>query len=438
MEKKSIGAFMSALRKANGYTQEEVAEYLGVSNKTISSWECDKSAPDLSLLPLLAEFYHVTCDELIRGERQTKAETPLPRDSEKRVRELLRRQAEKLDFIRLLVLGIYAFGILIMYAVGYGLFNGIVGFLLGVLFTFGGTLFAALYGKYIRAKTLSEEYIAVQESFLAAWARYKRLVAFACAEALALVLPQAIGASAYSVISFDSYLRIVAVIEGVYLVVLGIYAVIRGVKADNPAREKRKRILKRMSVITVCLLVCTALFGAGAFGVAVAFSERTEYESYEAFLKAIQTPSYQWGTLQKSEFGYVKYVILYEVDPFYMDWDSNPERYEWLETDESITITYLDSGDPWSVTYEKSTIVVGDEEYSYAYINQNIAEWSVELKDGVPVFWTMDCETIVRNQMRIDNAVLITAEVCGLEFAVCVIVFAVLFVKAGRGKKKSV
>ena len=69
MEKKSIGKFISSLRKANGYTQEELGELLNVSNKTISSWENDNSCPDLSMIPLIADIFNVSCDELLRGEK---------------------------------------------------------------------------------------------------------------------------------------------------------------------------------------------------------------------------------------------------------------------------------------------------------------------------------------------------------------------------------
>ena len=69
MNEKNIGKFIASLRKANGYTQEELGEILGVSNKTISSWENGNSSPDLSLLPIIADLFNVTCDELIRGEK---------------------------------------------------------------------------------------------------------------------------------------------------------------------------------------------------------------------------------------------------------------------------------------------------------------------------------------------------------------------------------
>ena len=71
MEKKTMGAFIATMRKAKGMTQLQLADRLGVSNKTISHWECDESAPDLSLLPELANILGITCDELIRGELNT-------------------------------------------------------------------------------------------------------------------------------------------------------------------------------------------------------------------------------------------------------------------------------------------------------------------------------------------------------------------------------
>lgn len=69
MSKLPMGEFLSVLRKSKGYTQQEVADILGVSNKTVSSWECGGSCPDISMLPAIAELYGVTCDELLRGER---------------------------------------------------------------------------------------------------------------------------------------------------------------------------------------------------------------------------------------------------------------------------------------------------------------------------------------------------------------------------------
>ncbi len=74
MERKSIGAFIAALRKANGLTQLELAHRLNVSDKTVSRWERNEGSPDLTLIPVIAEIFGVTCDELLRGERNPNAQ----------------------------------------------------------------------------------------------------------------------------------------------------------------------------------------------------------------------------------------------------------------------------------------------------------------------------------------------------------------------------
>ena len=75
MNEKSMGAFLAALRKEKGITQRELAEFLNVSDKTVSHWECDENSPDLSMLPIIAEYFGVTCDELIKGERKEENDT---------------------------------------------------------------------------------------------------------------------------------------------------------------------------------------------------------------------------------------------------------------------------------------------------------------------------------------------------------------------------
>ena len=73
MTNKSIGNFLSELRKEKGITQKELADYLNVSDKTVSHWECDKYSPDISIIPVLAEFFGVTCDEILKAEKSASA-----------------------------------------------------------------------------------------------------------------------------------------------------------------------------------------------------------------------------------------------------------------------------------------------------------------------------------------------------------------------------
>lgn len=69
MANNTIGQFIGVLRKASGMTQQQLADRLNVSNKAVSRWERDETAPDITLIPAIAEIFGVTCDELLKGER---------------------------------------------------------------------------------------------------------------------------------------------------------------------------------------------------------------------------------------------------------------------------------------------------------------------------------------------------------------------------------
>lgn len=72
MDAVKIGEFLKALRKSKGYTQQEVAEALYVTQKTVSRWENGEGIPDINIIVSVAEFYDVTVDELLKGERKIK------------------------------------------------------------------------------------------------------------------------------------------------------------------------------------------------------------------------------------------------------------------------------------------------------------------------------------------------------------------------------
>ena len=71
MDQVRIGAFIKELRKEKGLTQEQLAERLNVSGRTVSRWETGANMPDISLLVELAEFFDVSIPEIIDGERKS-------------------------------------------------------------------------------------------------------------------------------------------------------------------------------------------------------------------------------------------------------------------------------------------------------------------------------------------------------------------------------
>lgn len=70
MDQKKIGSFLKELRKQKGITQEELAEQLNVSGRTVSRWETGNNMPDISILIELAELYDVSIPEIVNGERK--------------------------------------------------------------------------------------------------------------------------------------------------------------------------------------------------------------------------------------------------------------------------------------------------------------------------------------------------------------------------------
>lgn len=148
MEKKTIGAFIAALRKANGMTQRELAEQLNVSDKTVSRWECDEGVPDLSLIPVIAEMFGITCDELLRGERRSPAERqkdeetgdtpPTDHRAIKLRRQLLRGALVKYKNRTCIAMGISGAGLIAALICNLVFYRGLLGFLLGSVFFLAG------------------------------------------------------------------------------------------------------------------------------------------------------------------------------------------------------------------------------------------------------------------------------------------------------------
>lgn len=66
----TLGSRLTALRKEKGLTQEQLAEKLGVTNQSVSKWENDINAPDISILIMLADLYDTTVDSLLGREKQ--------------------------------------------------------------------------------------------------------------------------------------------------------------------------------------------------------------------------------------------------------------------------------------------------------------------------------------------------------------------------------
>ena len=106
MDTKKIGEFLKVLRKEKGLTQEQLAESLLVSGRTVSRWETGMNMPDLSVLIQMAEFYDVEVKEILDGERKSEI-------MDKELKETLSKVADynKLEKEKVTKAGNVAFGL---------------------------------------------------------------------------------------------------------------------------------------------------------------------------------------------------------------------------------------------------------------------------------------------------------------------------------------
>ena len=69
MDQEKIGRFIATCRKEQNLTQQELAEKLGVSSKSISRWENGRTLPDYSIIKDLCKTLNISINELFSGEK---------------------------------------------------------------------------------------------------------------------------------------------------------------------------------------------------------------------------------------------------------------------------------------------------------------------------------------------------------------------------------
>ncbi|NLK39462.1 MAG: helix-turn-helix transcriptional regulator [Clostridiales bacterium] len=136
MTKKSIGAFLAALRKSRGLTQQEVADRLHVSNKTVSKWEREESTPDISLIPAIAELFDVSCDEILLGKRITTDKSAEGNSAKvaQQIKHLAGKTVTKYQNTAYFSILLSVIGTILLYAVSYAFYIPVMGFSMCLIF----------------------------------------------------------------------------------------------------------------------------------------------------------------------------------------------------------------------------------------------------------------------------------------------------------------
>ena len=75
----NLGTKIRELRRRDGRTQDNLAETLGVTAQAVSRWESGGSYPDMEIIPAIANYFHISIDELFgyHDEREEKIKSIL-------------------------------------------------------------------------------------------------------------------------------------------------------------------------------------------------------------------------------------------------------------------------------------------------------------------------------------------------------------------------
>lgn len=105
MDQGKIGRFIGEIRREKKMKQQELAEKVGVTSKTVSRWETGKYMPDLSLFSSISEVLGITLNELIQGERivgkknkdsiEIEIKLEIDKDKYNELIELFRKESDK-------------------------------------------------------------------------------------------------------------------------------------------------------------------------------------------------------------------------------------------------------------------------------------------------------------------------------------------------------
>lgn len=215
MAKNTIGQFIAVLRKANGMTQQEVADRLNVSNKAVSRWERDECSPDISLIPAIAEMFGITCDELLKGEKNSSFLSDMSnknQKTEKQINALVARTVSGFKTMVYISLAVSVIGLVCMFGISYGIYRPVIGFSVMLLFEICACAITALGITKAKDVRNNELFADISDSLSAKYentlGKFSFAAFFTVFSAVLLSLPLIIVTSDYqhSVLTFESYL----------------------------------------------------------------------------------------------------------------------------------------------------------------------------------------------------------------------------------------
>lgn len=383
MERRTIGGFIAVLRKANGMTQRELAEKLNVSDKAVSRWERDECAPDLTLIPVLAEIFGVTSDELLRGEKATAKQTEeaAAAKTQKQLDRLLESNASKLKIRSIISSGIAAVGLIAAMICNSALLRSSLGFFVGCIFYLAAAIsescFAVAAFSAVKADDFDEEKLTNHKQ------RLYKTIAVVCAVIVTLftvTLPLLLGGVYVGIdegewLGYALVFLMILAVAAVFISWVGRVILARKGKIKLSENTVRKDTLKiKISVVTAVIMLITALCHACVYTAVPtsAFAAGMVHETVEEFKKYIETP------VQNLDYNYHIYQ------------EAMTQTLEESDPDDVAGDNYItDFKTEWQDILKENEEVFyynGKEVFRYSHMNENVIEihWS-DSENGMPV-----------------------------------------------------
>ena len=329
MEKKTIGKFISALRRASGMTQKELGERLFVSDKTVSRWECDECTPELSLIPAIAEIFGITTDELLRGERNPVSDTEdhvarRQAKSEKQFRLMLHTKKKSFTNLSLISVGLITVGVIAAMICNLGFSRGLLGFCLASVFFVAAAICQSCFTVSFRLLIDEEEAEHAEEMKKAntdmVFSSVK--IFFGILLTLAFCLPIAVLVGSYQGLTFGSWVIYGALFAAAaFLPVFCVYKIfvlkvlirkevvwLDGQAVDRASADRKLlgKICAVFAVVFVIILLVT--YTITSFVTESTFIERERFDDPDQFIAYMQNGYDTWygegyGDIDP-EFGY--------------------------------------------------------------------------------------------------------------------------------------
>ena len=382
MERRTIGGFIAVLRKANGMTQRELAEKLNVSDKAVSRWERDECAPDLTLIPVLAEIFGVTSDELLRGEKATAKQTEevSAAKTQKQLDRLLEANATKLKIRSIISSGIAAVGLIAAMICNSALLRSSLGFFVGCIFYLAAAIseacFAVAAFSAVKADDFGEEKISAHKQRL-----WKIITATEAVTVIlfTVTLPLLLGGVYVGIDEGDwlGYALLFLLILAVAAVFLSwVVRVILARKGRIKLSEnavKKDRLKIKISSVTAVIMLITAFCHAGVYSAvpATAFTNGTVHETVEEFKEYIETPTPYSSTYYGLFYEAHEEAVTQSINEYLPDDGATDSEQEWQDALKEN---------------EEAFVYNGEEIFRYSHMNENVVEihWS-DSENGMPV-----------------------------------------------------